>query len=171
MKKTALQSGFLGIVLGSFGLAAGALAAELPLHSGIWTADSYVGEKQQTVCEVNGVASENPDQILKLWHGYGQVNHFSLRGFAKNSTVTLQIGEYRESWETDQIGRINRAGVIAPTIITTMLELAGKPGNGALKVHATLAGKTSPTTLTFPLQGFPETYAAIGTACGVAAGK
>ncbi len=151
-----------GVLLGGLALA-GAAAAQntvLPLHSGTWTADAYIGEKQQKVCEINAPAVDNPAQILKIWHGYGQTNMFALRGLVPYTTATLHIADYTETWTADAIGRIDTGGVADPTIIRLMLEQATQKNAPALRVTTMLADGKAPVTLTYPLAGFPQAYAA-----------
>lgn len=144
-------------------MTAGAHAAGLPMKSGTWSADSYAGEGKQTVCETDGVAREDSSRFLRIWHGYGKINHFHLRGYAPNADVTLQAGDYKETWKADAAGRIDLVGIARPTMIESMIAQAGK--GGALTVTGVSANGRN-TVLTYSLDGFPETYAAISAACG-----
>lgn len=159
-----MRSAALAAFLATSLITAGALAAGLPMKSGTWSADSYAGEGKQTVCETDGSARENPSRILKIWHGYGTINHFHLRGYAPHADVTLRVHDYTETWKADAAGRIDLVGIAKSTMIKSMIAQAKK---GGMLTVSGVAADGRDTVLTYPLTGFPETYAAIGEACGV----
>lgn len=162
MIRSAIRSAALATLSGVSLITAGALAAGLPMKSGTWSADSYAGEGKQTVCETNGSAREDPSWILKIWHGYGRINNFHLRGYAPHADVTSRVGDYTETWKADAAGRIDLIGIANPTMIRSMIAQAKK--GGVLSITGISADGRN-TTLTYPLTGFPETYTAISEAC------
>lgn len=164
MIRSVRRSAALAAVSGVFFITAGALAVELPMKSATWSADSYAGEGKQTVCETNGSAREDPSRVLTIWHGYGRINNVHLRGYAPDAAVTSRVGDYTENWKADRAGRIDLSGIANPTMIQAMIAQAKKGGMLTITGASAEGGNT---TLTYPLSGFPETYAAIGKACKV----
>ena len=118
----------------------------------------------ELACPKCGAAMETlalPEADARRCRGCGGL-WFGMRGeeLLKDRAGQIDTGNPAEGRRTDAIGRIDTGGVADPTIIRLMLEQATQKNAPALRVTTMLADGKAPVTLTYPLAGFPQAYAA-----------